>query len=334
MLLQLHEDGELPAVSRVEYEPEYGYATRIVYRDGRTRTTYGNDPGVNPGAAAGLADDKGFTKHFLRAAGIACPRGETFVLPHLAGDIGARLARRGKADLRTAGQALAYLEGELGLPAYVKPVRGAKGRGVWRCESLDDATRALACLDAARVELALVEEAIDLPDHRIVVFDGAIVSAYRRVPLAVTGDGERSLASLLDSLLDANEALGRETTVERRDARVGARLDRHGLAWSTVPGAGERVTLLDVSNLSAGGTAVDLTGLVAARWEALALALARAFGLRLSGIDIACDDLRSGEGAYAVLEINAAPGLDHYASSGDAHERAVRALYARVLGAP
>ena len=56
--------------------------------------------------------------------------------------------------------------------------------------------------------------------------------------------------------------------------------------------------------------------------------------LRLCGVDLMVNgDI--GEqpipGKYWVLEINAAPGLDHYAKSGKAQEQIVEDLYLKVL---
>ena len=57
----------------------------------------------------------------------------------------------------------------------------------------------------------------------------------------------------------------------------------------------------------------------------------RRFGLTFAGVDLACSDIRSADADYSVIEVNAAPGLDHYAAVGERQARIVRDLYARVL---
>ncbi len=91
---------------------------------------------------------------------------------------------------------------------------------------------------------------------------------------------------------------------------------------------------LDISNLSAGGVAIESSAVVAPRWRELALRTASALGLRFAGVDLACADITLSDGAYAVLEVNATPGLHHYATVGAEQDRLVRDLYARVLNAP
>jgi D-alanine-D-alanine ligase-like ATP-grasp enzyme len=41
-------------------------------------------------------------------------------------------------------------------------------------------------------------------------------------------------------------------------------------------------------------------------------------GLDLAGVDLACADIESPEAPYSILEINAAPGMEHFAASGPA----------------
>jgi len=182
--------------------------------------------------------------------------------------------------------------------------------------------------------VALVEQAVDLPDYRIVVLDGELISAYRRDPLTVTGDGRSTLGELLAALQNAYRSQGRDTVLRADDERIGARLHRAGRSWESVPGQGERIRLHDVSNLSAGGTATDVTDLVADRWRTLAVRIAELFNLRLCGVDLACADINGDAGAYAVIEVNGAPGLDHYVSVGAHQEAVVRHLYLKVLNVP
>lgn len=98
-----------------------------------------------------------------------------------------------------------------------------------------------------------------------------------------------------------------------------------------IPAVGEIQTLASISNLSAGGTSVDVTNSIAPEWVELSKKIAAGMNLRLCGVDLACTDITDGDADYAVLEVNAAPGLDHYAMSGDAQKQLVDDLYMRVL---
>ena len=86
------------------------------------------------------------------------------------------------------------------------------------------------------------------------------------------------------------------------------------------------------ANLSTGGDSIDVTATVHPEFAARAIALTRDMGLRLCGVDFMVDgDITQPPHTFWVLEINAAPGLDHYARSGSAQEEIVRGLYLKVI---
>lgn len=328
MVVELFDRGDLPDVASIEIEPEWGYATRIVYRGGETRMTYGNDVGLNCGAAAQVATDKAYTKHFLRRSGFATPAGAAFLLPWWAERVG---AARAKAATRTTADVERCVRDTLGLPVYVKPVAGSKGHGVCRCERLEDVATAIDELDLHRARVALVEQAVDMPDYRLVMLHDEMISAYRRVPLSVVGDANSTVLALMQAADAALRLAGRDARIAVDDARIARSLHRRGLRLDSIPAAGERIALRDISNLSAGGTAEDVTDQVSPRWQSMGRDLAASFGLQFCGVDLACADIADGGAAYSVLELNGAPGLDHYAAVGAHQERVVRELYARVL---
>jgi D-alanine-D-alanine ligase-like ATP-grasp enzyme len=66
----------------------------------------------------------------------------------------------------------------------------------------------------------------------------------------------------------------------------------------------------------------------------IAIALTKDMGLRLCGVDLLVEgDISEAPEKYAILETNAAPGLDHYASSGTEQTAVVEDLYRSVLHA-
>jgi D-alanine-D-alanine ligase-like ATP-grasp enzyme len=330
-LLELFEEGALDTVVSVEVEPEYGYATRITYTDGGVRMTRGNDLGLNPSGACDVARDKAHTKFFLESIGIRCPRGSSFVLPTWAGQIGPWLLERGLAKVRGPSDALSYVQKNIGYPNYVKPNEGSQGLDVHRCDSDSDVTEAMIAMENRGVRVAVIEEAVEFPDFRIVVLDGVVISAYSREPLTVIGTGDASVDELLLQKQASFKFEERDTRIPIEDQRIDKRLKRLGLTRASTPGPGERLCLLDQSNLSLGGEAKDLTKLIDVHWENLAVEISTSLGLRFCGVDLALEDIENPDSDYSVLEVNSAPGLDHYAAVGVTQEALVRALYARLF---
>ncbi len=331
--IRLFNEGALTNVVGIDVEPEYGYISRLQYSDGSYRVTYGNDLGLNSGASEDLASDKGHTKFLLRTIGVNCPEGQEFLLPWWAETIAPNQEKRGNAALRTTDQAATYINETLGYPVYIKPVSGSKGLGVQKVDTEDELNRAFCELETTRSRVAIVEDAIDMPDYRVVVLDGGLISAYRRDPLAVQGDGESSVYLLLQHLQDRFDTEGRDTVIDVRSHDIRNFLLKRNMDFDTVPDKGCQIVLADVSNLSAGGTSVDVTDEIHDHWIDLSSNIAKHFNLRLCGVDLACNDIADGTSDYSVLEVNSTPGLDHYASSGEDQKRIVDELYTKVLNA-
>jgi len=178
---------------------------------------------------------------------------------------------------------------------------------------------------------------LPVPEHAILLAkaDPAPALAWAReaagFPLWVKpndghgGDGVAQVSDT-DALIAAMKPLhaaGRHVLLQRhqpgRDLRVMVLEDRVVLAYERVR-AGE-----GPSNLSRGGTVRELR--LHPKIGALAIRAAAALGLRWAGVDLIAEDPEAPEAA--VLEVNAAPGLDAYASAGPDHWARAR----EVLGA-
>ncbi len=332
-LIRLFNDGVLTKVVNIDVEPEYGYTARLQYTDDSYRITYGNDLGLNPGAAEDIAKDKGHTKFMLRTIGVNCPEGKEFLLPWWAETIAPDQEKKGNSKLRTTEEAAQYIEEDIGYPVYVKPIAGSKGIGVRRVDEQTELEAVFTELNDARSRVAIVEEALMMPDYRVVVLDGELISAYRRDPLAVVGDGVASIESLLEAVQAEYDVAGRDTKIDFDNPEIQVHLAKQGLDLSSVPAMGELTSLASISNLSAGGTSVDVTDTIHNQWIETAAYIAQNFNLRLCGIDLACADITDGSADYSVIEVNSTPGLDHYAASGEEQQRVVDGLYAKVLNA-
>lgn len=333
MIVDLYNDRRLTNVTNVVVEPDYGYVTQLTYIDGSTRITYGNDIGLNSGAACELAKDKGHSKFLLRSVGINCPEGREFLLPWRAARISPRQLQHNHTDMITTSEAFGYVDSELGYPVYVKSVDGSKGSGVFKVTSELELHDVFEEYERKKVAVAMVEKPVDMPDYRLVILDGELISAYQRIPLTIVGDGTATIAELLLQRQRVFDTSGRDTLLNLDDVRIAMRLQEFGLNLDSVLRAGEPYVVMPISNLSAGGDSIDYTGKVADRWVKLAMQIGKVFHLRILGLDLACEDITNGDSDYCVFEVNAAPGLDHYASSGDKQKQIVADLYTKVLNA-
>lgn len=331
LLIDMYNAGLLPEVQQLTVEPRYGYVATILYHNGTSRVVYGHDTGFNAGSSEKLAKDKGYAKFVLREMGVACARGEAFLLPWWA-DALQRSSRQGtNSQIISTDQADAYIQSEIGYPVFIKPADGSQGRGVQKVHTASELAEVLQYYNDERVKVALIEEVIDLPDYRLLIVDGELVNAYERKPFAVQGDGVQTIGMLIRQAADRYQTEGRDIHVEYNMPRITQYLGRDGLTLDTIPAAGKTVRLLDISNLSAGGLPVDVTTALHPRWVELARTIAKGFNLRICGVDLACSDITSAEAKYAVIEVNATPGAKQFMASGVAGREKLEQLFLQLF---
>lgn len=238
--------------------------------------------------AQDIASDKALTKRLLANAGIPTPQGDLAASPAQAWQIAQRL----------------------GVPVVVKPLDGNRARGV----SLD-------LVDQASIEAAwqlakregtqvLVERCIRGHEHRVLVVGHQVVAATRGETLGVVGDGQSTVAELVEAQINQHPRCLVDMTLERielsQNAKILVELQRQQLQPESVPAAGQEVLLLRTGNLT-----VDCTDEVHPDVAHHAIMAARTIGLDIAGIDMVLQDIRQPmlEQGGAIVEVNAGPSL-------------------------
>jgi len=309
----------------VELEPEYRFAGELTFPNGKRHLFRNTNLNINPAGSTEIAKDKGYTNYFLRKHGFRVPEGRSFFSPRLNRNLV-------KGKRRGIGDAVLFAEA-LGLPVFVKPNNLSQGTLVTKIyDSKDIPSVARAIF--RRTNVMLVEECCQGRDYRVVVLGDSIISAYERIPLSVIGDGRRSIDELIFEARKDLTGLGRPNSeINPTDWRIDLRLAHLGINRSNVVTQGQRLRLLDNANLSSGGNSIDVTQDIHPSFVDIAIRAAKVLGLRLAGIDIICDELSVSalNQTWGIIEVNAAPGLDNYASLGEDQAKRVKGLYRCIL---
>lgn len=237
-----------------------------------------------------IASDKELTKSLLQSCGVPVPEGQV---------------------VQSAEEAWEAAE-DIGLPVVVKPSDANHGRGV----SLELNTReeVIAAFAVAEPEGSdvMVERFVRGSEHRLLVVGGQVVAAARGEIITVTGDGQQTVAELIDSQLNSDPRRGAEeeypldVIVLETDAKLQLELQRQKLDGASVPAAGRVVTIQRNGNLG-----VDCTDQVHPEVAHAAVLAARVVGLDIAGIDLVAQDISKPLQAQggAIVEVNAGPGL-------------------------
>ncbi len=307
--------------AKVTIEPEWGVVGQITFKSGKKSYFRYSTLDLNPVGSSDIAKDKDYANFFMKKLGYPTVPGKAFYSPDWARAIGSHQSTKPAAT---------YAQ-KLGFPVIIKPNSGSQGSGVRLVHNKKEFFSGLR--DIFRKDrVALVQTPVRGKDYRIVVLDDKVISAYERVPLSVMGDDRTTILGLLKRKQASFVASSRDTVLNIRDRRIAAKLKRAGLTVKSIPAKGEQIFLLDNANLSTGGDSIDVTKVIHPEFRDIAVRLTRDMGLRICGVDLMVSgDISEKPVTYWVLEINAAPGLDHYAKSGKAQEKIVEELYLEVL---
>lgn len=319
-----------PRVGATVYlEPEYRYVGQITFSGGRRSYFKHQHLDVNPQGATEIARDKDFAARFMERDGYPVVPGRKFYSEEWC----AMLRRkRLPGSSSNVDAAYAYAR-KIGFPVVVKPNSQSQGLGVCKVYTKREFYQAVRFV-FRHDRVLLVQQWLPGHDYRLVVLNGRVISAYRRSPLAVVGDGRKTIVGLMRERQGTFVRAGRDTRIDLEDWRIRMRLRRSKLTLRSVLPRGEPLQLLDDANLSDGGEGHDVTALVHPEYRRLVTAVARDMNLRLCGVDLITEDeisLPPRPGRHWILEINAAPGLDHYATTGPRQRAIVERLYLEVL---
>jgi len=244
--------------------------------------------------AVQIARDPTLAKSLLREAGLPVPAGAQASGPREAVEIFHRL----------------------GAPVVVKALAAGIAEDAAAGLASDDAVRAAYERARRRGAGVVVERELAGADHRALVVDGRLVAVAWLAPPCVTGDGFRTVAGLLGA---ENQVRGEARAMAiPADAAAQEMLARQGLALESVPPAGMRVKLRAVPDLAAGATVEDVTAAVHPAVAQACERAARAIGLDVAGVLLACESVSAPLEAQGggVVGITAAPDICMHERAG------------------
>ncbi|MDJ0708780.1 MAG: cyanophycin synthetase [Woeseiaceae bacterium] len=256
--------------------------------------------------AVELASDKEETNEILRDLGLPVPK---------------------QLLVRTAQEAVRAAE-RIGYPVVLKPLAGNHGRGV----AINLRTREEVEVGFEKASehgrTIVVESYIEGFDHRLLVVNGELVAAAKRVPGHVVGDGKHTIEELVGIVNeDPRRGVGHEKVLTRLefDHQAERLLAKLGYDHKTVPEKDEIVYLRSTANLSTGGTAIDVTDVIHPDNREMAIRAIKAIDLDIGGVDFLTRDITESyrEAGGGICEVNAGPGFRMHVAPSDGTPRDV-----------
>ncbi len=216
----------------------------------------------------------------------------------------------------------------IGYPVVLKPLAGNHGRGVSINLGSDEEVDIAFAKASEYGRNVVVEKYLEGFDHRLLVINGELVAAAKRIPGRVIGDGRHSVSELVEQLnQDPRRGIGHEKVLTRieLDHQADRLLARLGYDRDSVPPAGEIVYLRSTANLSTGGTAIDVTDEIHPDNRDMAIRAIQAIDLDIGGVDFLTADITRSfrEVGGGICELNAGPGFRMHVAPSEGQPRDV-----------
>jgi cyanophycin synthetase len=203
---------------------------------------------------------------------------------------------------------------ELGWPVVVKPLDADYSNGVTL--NISDGKSVRAAYDVARQEseTVIVERFLTGALHRFLIVGNRVVSAVRRDPPSVTGDGVHTIRELME-IENASSRRGPDERWPLQRMQLSSAellyLNQQQLAADSIPQAGVRIDLRREPFLTCGGETHEVLDRVHVDTLEMVLDAVRVVGLDIAGVDMIARDisvpLNSQDGG--LLELNAQPAI-------------------------
>jgi GNAT-family acetyltransferase (TIGR03103 family) len=234
-----------------------------------------------------ICDDKRLTKEVLARAGLPVAQGRA-------------------ATFDEADAAFLARHGEV----VVKPARGEGGAGVTVGVTTLEELQAATAMARGHCADVLVERLVPGQDLRVVVIADSVVAASVRRPATVVGDGRHTVTELIRARSGERAAATNGSSTIPVDDETRRVVEGAGRCLGEVLPAGERLRVRRTANLHTGGTIHDVTAQLHPVLAMGALAVARAIGLPVVGVDMVVEAVDRPD--FVVVEANEQPGLANH----------------------
>ncbi len=237
-------------------------------------------------------------------------------------------------------------------PFIIKPTGLTGGHGVTTGihtlqqaeKAYDMAMQSINCKDRAawqrKVMIQDQVKSVANEDYRLLVINGKLEAATKRIPARVTGDGKSTIQQLIE---ETNKDPRRDKSNPTHtlkpiviDEILRIYLDEQGFSLQYVPQNGEVIYVRKTSSMSQGGITEDVTDIVHPQIKNIVESIASSIHAYTMGADIMCLDigkpLTPDNGA--ILEVNTMPEsyLNIYPVIGESREYIIDNYIKGLLG--
>ena len=224
--------------------------------------------------------------------------------------------------------------GEYEKPVVIKPTGLVGGHGVVvGLNTLEEAKGAFKFAVQATEKKTrsswqkkiMIQEQVKGEDYRLLVIDGKLEIATKRIPAFVTGDGKHTIEELINETnKDPRRDISNPAHILKPiiiDTPLRDLLKRNSLTLESIPEKESRIYVRNIASMSQGGITEDFTESVSKEIKLLVESIAHSIHAFALGVDVMCLDLSKPltKDNGAILEVNTMPEayLNFYPTIGE-----------------
>lgn len=207
-------------------------------------------------------------------------------------------------------------------PVVIKPTGLTGGKGVTvGIESIENAKKAF---NRAKKETdnkvrspwqtkIMIQEQVAGEDYRLLVINGKLEVATKRIPAFIVGDGKKNIKELIEETnLDPRRDITNPAHILKPiiiDEPLLDLLEKNNLTLESIPEKDMKVFVRNIASMSQGGITEDCTDNVSKEIKILVESIAQSIHAFTLGVDVMCKDLSKPltKENGAILEINTMP---------------------------
>lgn len=233
-------------------------------------------------------------------------------------------------------------------PVVIKPTGLTGGNGVVvGLNTLDEAKKAFEFAQKSVNEKPreewqkkiMIQEQVPGEDYRLLVIDGKLEIATKRIPAFIIGDGKNSIKKLIN---ETNKDPKRDTSSPVHtlkpiviDESLMDHLKQQNLSLDYIPKLNEKIPVRKVASMSKGGITEDFTDEVSDEIKYVVESIASSIHAFTLGVDVLCKDISKPltKENGAILEVNTMPEayLNFFPVLGEEREYVVKTFVEKLL---
>jgi cyanophycin synthetase len=205
---------------------------------------------------------------------------------------------------------------QLKCPWTIKPVNQTMGRDVFLKIKNKKELQKIAKWLFKKYHQLIVEEFVQGKDYRLLILEGKLIGAVKRIPARIKGDGTHNIKQLINlsnQTRRRTKAKGLSPFLKKikTDLPMKKYLAQKNLGLNSIPPKNKIIQLRQNANFSTGGEIEDVTNLVHPENIKIAGRAIKAMGLELGGVDVISQDISQPltKNKGKIIEINAIPSL-------------------------